>query len=231
MGIKKNIRFIVYGISMMVALLLYVTSSHRFLYIYETQWYGIVSFILLYFTLLPSPLYAVFPQFPYKQIYVKARKALGVSSFFFALIHSYLGFFQFVGGFEGLQFWSSRFAWSLFIGFISLLILTVLAITSLKYFIKRLGKYWKVLHRSIYVAGVLILIHGVTVTIHIINLQIYLVIAYIFLTLLFTLEAIRLDKHLNKYKHIPSYSITKVLLPIAVVLLFWSFFFMNHHTH
>ena len=231
MGIKKNIRFIVYGISMMVALLLYVTSSHRFLYIYETQWYGIVSFILLYFTLLPSPLYAVFPRFPYKQIYVKARKALGVSAFFFALIHSYLGFFKFVGGFEGLQFWSARFAWSLLFGFIALVILTILAITSLKYFIQRLGKYWKLLLRSVYIVSILILVHSVTVTIHIINLQIYLIIAYIFLSLLLTLEALRLDRYLKKYKRIPSYSITKVLLPISVVLLFWSFFFVNHHTH
>lgn len=231
MDIKKNIRFIVYVISIAIAILVYTTSPHRFLYIFDTQWYGILSFILLYFTLLPSPLYAVFPQLPYKQIYIKARKALGVSSFFFALIHSYLGFFKFVGGFDGLQYWSIRFAWSLFFGFIALIILAILAITSLKYFIKRLGKYWKLLHRSVYVASFLIVIHGVTVTMHIINLQIYLVVTYIFLTLLLTLESIRFDKYLKKYKRIPSYVITKVVLPISLILLFWSFFFVNHHTH
>lgn len=42
----------------------------------------------------------------------------------------------------------------------SLVILTLLAITSNKKSIKHLGRYWKPLHRTIYIAGIVILLHA-----------------------------------------------------------------------
>ena len=118
------------------------------------------SVLFLYFTLLASPLYATFPKLPLRAVYIKARKALGVSAFFFGLFHALMAFFISIGGFSGLANITGIYLTSIILGAISLFILTILAITSLKYCIKKLGKYWKPLHRMAYIAGILILIHA-----------------------------------------------------------------------
>ncbi len=45
------------------------------------------------------------------------------------------------------------------VGFIAFIILTLLAITSPKPMVRRLGKRWKTLHKGIYLASLLVLIH------------------------------------------------------------------------
>ena len=71
-----------------------------------------------------------------------------------------MAFFISIGGFSGLANITGIYLTSIILGAISLFILTILAITSLKYCIKKLGKYWKPLHRMAYIAGILILIHA-----------------------------------------------------------------------
>ncbi|HAZ16274.1 MAG: hypothetical protein A3H59_00425 [Candidatus Jacksonbacteria bacterium RIFCSPLOWO2_02_FULL_43_9] len=124
------------------------------------KYFANTSVLFLYFTLLASPLYATFPKLPLRAVYIKARKALGVSAFFFGLFHALMAFFISIGGFSGLANITGIYLTSIILGAISLFILTILAITSLKYCIKKLGKYWKPLHRMAYIAGILILIHA-----------------------------------------------------------------------
>jgi sulfoxide reductase heme-binding subunit YedZ len=92
---------------------------------------------------------------------IPARKWLGLYAFFYATIH----FLIFVGldyGFDWSLLYGAIFEkrYAL-VGFIALLILLPLAITSTQGWMKRLGKRWKSLHRWVYVAGILAVIHYV----------------------------------------------------------------------
>lgn len=88
------------------------------------------------------------------------RRPLGLYTFFYAMLH----FLAFTVLDYGLRFdiiWNTlkdqRF---ILLGLAGLLLLTLLALTSNKRSIRRLGKYWKLLHRTIYLAGAIILLHA-----------------------------------------------------------------------
>lgn len=90
---------------------------------------------------------------------VPARKWLGLYAWGYVLIH----FLVFIGldyGWDwGLIYeavFEKRYA---LVGFVALLILTPLAITSTKGWQRRLGKTWKQLHRLVYAAGLLGVFH------------------------------------------------------------------------
>lgn len=87
------------------------------------------------------------------------RRTLGVYAFVYALFHfatfvwlDYMFDFALIA--EGIL--EKPFA---LVGFLAFLILLTLAITSTNGWIKRLGKNWKRLHRFIYPAAVLVIIH------------------------------------------------------------------------
>lgn len=87
------------------------------------------------------------------------RRTLGVYAFVYALFHfatfvwlDYMFDFALIA--EGIL--EKPFA---LVGFLAFLILLPLAITSTNGWIKRLGKNWKRLHRFIYPAAVLVIIH------------------------------------------------------------------------
>jgi sulfoxide reductase heme-binding subunit YedZ len=90
---------------------------------------------------------------------VKVRRALGLYAFGYVCLH----LFTFVGLDYGFDFGliltdvgSKRYV---VIGFTTFLILLPLAATSFQWWQKRLGKNWKRLHRAVYVAGPLAVIH------------------------------------------------------------------------
>src|SRR5437016_2110388 len=78
----------------------------------------------------------------------------------------------------------------------------------------------------------LILIHGVTVTIHLTHLRAILIVTYGFLVVLVALELRRLDRYVTRsHGALPANLVTLVGLPTLSVLLFWAFFFLDHHVH
>lgn len=92
------------------------------------------------------------------------RKSLGLWAFTYAVLHMLV--------FVGLDYaFSWKFIWLdglpskpyILVGLAALLILTPLAITSTKGMQKRLGKTWKKLHRWVYGAGLLAVIHYIWV--------------------------------------------------------------------
>jgi sulfoxide reductase heme-binding subunit YedZ len=90
---------------------------------------------------------------------LKVRRALGLYAFFYASLH----FLIFVGldyGFDpGLlreAIFEKPFA---LVGFSTFLILVALAITSTRGWMRRLGKRWTRLHRLVYLAGILVIVH------------------------------------------------------------------------
>ena len=118
----------------------------------RTGKYALVLFIL---SLSCTPLNTVFG---FRQA-LKVRRPLGLYAFFYASLH----FLIFIG--LDYQFdlylileatFEKRYA---LVGFIAGLILLALAITSTKGWKKRLGRTWTRLHKFVYLAGILVIVH------------------------------------------------------------------------
>jgi sulfoxide reductase heme-binding subunit YedZ len=110
---------------------------------------------LLLLTLACSPLNTIFG---FRQV-LKVRRTLGLYSFLYVSLHFAI--------FVGLDY---QFDWILLeeaifekryalIGFAAGIILLPLALTSTRGWMKRLGKTWKKLHKFVYLAGILVIIH------------------------------------------------------------------------
>ena len=223
---------VVYVLGGVLSGAIYLTSPHTVPVFHETQWYAALAFVFLYIALLIRPLYVAFPHLPYEHVAFVSRRALGISAFCFALLHAYFGFFGFVGGFEGLPYWSHYFAGSLLCGLLALCLLAIATATSFPFLLRHMGRYRTSLQRCIYVAGILILVHGVTVTIHLLRLRTILVVAYPCLLFLLGLEILQVDRYAaGRYRVLPKRVVALICLPLVSILLFWSLFFLDHHTH
>ena len=124
---------------------------------YLTFWTGKAALVLLVLTLACTPVNTLFG---FRQV-LALRKPLGLYAFAYACLH----LLTFVGldyGFDiGLleeAVLEKRYALA---GFAAFLSLVPLAITSTRGWMKRLGKNWKRLHRLIYIAGLLAVVHFV----------------------------------------------------------------------
>ena len=194
-----------------------------------TQAYAFLAVIYLYISILASPLYIVFPTFPFRGLYIKARRAIGVSAFLFALLHAYNAFFGQLQGFAGLQFLSFSYLFPIFLGATSLLILFLMTLSSTNYAVVKLGKYWKRLHRFVYVVGLLTVIHALLLGTHFANLSTLIPeIFFIMLAILLLLEAIRIDRYLRqKFISMPQFGISLLIVIGLIVFGFLSIFFPN----
>jgi sulfoxide reductase heme-binding subunit YedZ len=87
------------------------------------------------------------------------RRRLGLYAFFYACFHfiNFIGIdYQFNLSWIRQDIFSKRYA---IVGFVAFLLLIPLALTSTRGWIKRLGKNWSRLHRLVYLAGLLAVIH------------------------------------------------------------------------
>lgn len=118
---------------------------------------GKYALVLLILALACTPLNTVFG---FRQA-IKVRRALGLYAFMYASIHFLI--------FIGLDYefnlvlleeaiFEKRYA---FVGFAAGLILLALAVTSTRGWMKRLGKTWARLHKLVYLAGILVIVHYV----------------------------------------------------------------------
>jgi sulfoxide reductase heme-binding subunit YedZ len=116
---------------------------------------GKFALIWLLLSLACTPINTVFG---YRQV-LKVRRALGLYAFFYASLHFLI--------FTGLDYqfdidllkeaiFEKRYA---LIGFAALIILLPIAITSTRGWMKRLKQNWKRLHKFVYLAGILVIIH------------------------------------------------------------------------
>lgn len=89
----------------------------------------------------------------------KLARPLGLYAFGYAFLH-FLTFIWLDFGFNGpLLLRELREKPYIILGLSALLILNALAITSFRWWQRKLGKNWKRLHRLVYVAGVLVVLH------------------------------------------------------------------------
>jgi sulfoxide reductase heme-binding subunit YedZ len=116
---------------------------------------GKAALISLVLSLACTPLSYLFNL---KQV-LKVRRTLGLYAFMYAAIHFalFIGVdYRFDFGLLWADIRSKAFVW---VGFSAGLILLVLALTSFDWSKKLLKKNWKRLHRLVYVAGVLAIVH------------------------------------------------------------------------
>lgn len=122
---------------------------------------GKAALILLLLSLAVTPLNTVFG---WRQV-IPLRKPLGLYAFMYGALH-FLIFIVDNGYVEDTIYWSAiyeatfekRFA---LVGFAALMILLPLAITSNQWSMRHLKKNWKRLHKLVYLAGILVIIHFV----------------------------------------------------------------------
>ena len=116
---------------------------------------GIHALTFLLFSLACTPLASIFG---WKEL-TQRRKALGNYGFMYAAIH--------VSIFIGLDYGFDLNAilrdvgtkWYILIGLTAFLLLLPLALTSFKYWMKRLGKNWKRLHTLVYFISPIVAVH------------------------------------------------------------------------
>jgi sulfoxide reductase heme-binding subunit YedZ len=116
---------------------------------------GIQALTFLLFSLACTPVASIFG---WKEL-TQRRKALGLYGFLYAALHV-ITFFAIDYGLDLEAVW--RDVWNksyIIIGAIAFLLLLPLAVTSFKYWMKRLGRNWKRLHKLVYVISPLVVVH------------------------------------------------------------------------
>ena len=101
---------------------------------------------------------------PLRQIFrmaeiARLRRMIGLFTFFYASIH-FLSWMAFILGFRWLAIAEELVERPyITVGFLAYVILFLLGITSTKSMVRKLGKNWKRLHKFIYIASILAILH------------------------------------------------------------------------
>lgn len=158
------------------------------------QLYGFISLALLYIAILASPLTKVIPRLPGKDAYLHARRAIGVSAFYYGCLHVAIAFFGQLGGFRGFPYLNASYHASLLLGIFVLGVLFVMTATSLDWAVKVMGfHHWKLLHRTVYAASLALLLHIMLIGPHYDRGLSFLgVLTYLAAIVLLTLEGLRM---------------------------------------
>ncbi len=151
---------LVWGIGV-VGYLYLLTASTDLFYKGLVRIYGFTSLFLLFLTLTPGILRIYFPHFILDSLLVKSRRALGISTYFFALTHGLIAFFYYYqGSLQKVYTLSVPFQIAFYFAVTALFIFTVLVITSTDKLVGRLTfQRWKILHRFVYLAFLLSVLH------------------------------------------------------------------------
>ena len=124
-------------------------------YQYLTQWFGRTAVVLALLTLSCTPLFRL----PNIRLFPRLRRTAGLYTFGYAASHFFV--YSVLDYRLNIPLLISNITYQPFIifGSIALLGITILAITSNKKVMRKLGRRWKPLHRSFYGIAVLIIIH------------------------------------------------------------------------
>lgn len=106
--------------------------------------------------MLASPLTLVFKGWRGPQWLKKNRRYFGVAAFGYAALHTVFYLVDAATLAKVLEDLPRLYIWT---GWIAFLIFIPLAVTSMDYFVRRMGRHWKQLQRWTYAAAVLTLLH------------------------------------------------------------------------
>lgn len=134
-------------------------ASDQLFYIRTEQIFGLLAIVYWYVALIISPFGYVVGKQRLKH-FEFARRAIGVSAAYFAMLHFAFALFGQLGGPGELLNLPSLFKWSLIFGGSALLILLIMAATSFDKVVRYMTfKRWKWLHRLVYLGLILVVLH------------------------------------------------------------------------
>lgn len=175
------------------------------LYAIRTQQvFGLLCLLYWYVALIISPIGHIIGK--QRMLHIEfARRAIGVSAFYFALLHASIALWGQLGGISQLQHLPTLFVWSLSGGFIALFVLGIMAATSFDKVVRYMTyRKWKWLHRFVYLAFILVVLHVWSIGTHLAYTEMQLL-SFVMLVILSGLELFRIVKianakrlHLNK---------------------------------
>ena len=130
--------------------------------------FALTGLYLLFLTLVPGLLSIYFPTLPFNALLVRARRAMGLSGFYFGAAHGLIGFiYNLSANILSPLFLAPRYQLALLCSATAFIILALLAFTSIDRVEHWLGPIkWKRLHRYIYWAVILIVIHAFLIGSH-----------------------------------------------------------------
>lgn len=198
------------------------------------QIFGLLCILYWYAALVISPIGYVIGKQRMKKVEF-SRRAIGVSAFYFALLHAAVALWGQLGGFSGLAYLPQIFQWSLLGGLGALIILFIMAITSFDAVVRWMTfKKWKWLHRLVYIGGVVAVLHIWSIGTHLAYTPVQ-VVALIALIVLAGLELFRVTKLLNrKHLHLERLESGTVFLTlwviVSVLILMLPFAVQNYHS-
>lgn len=197
-SLLNNSRFYILVSSVLVSVLVFCwlrvqIPSDQLLVIRVQQVFGFLCLVYWCAALAISPIGFIIGKHRMKHIEF-ARRAIGVSAFYFALLHAGIALWGQLGGLGQLQYLPVLFQWSLGAGFVALVILGVMAATSFDRVVKYMTyKRWKLLHRLVYGAFILVILHVWSIGTHLAYTNIQLT-AFVVLVVLSGLELYRFTK-------------------------------------
>lgn len=197
-----NSRFYVLAVTLLVsvgvfAYLRITIQDDQLLAIRTQQVFGFLSLVYLYIALIISPLGYVIGKEKVQHL-AFARRAIGVSAFYFAALHGAVALFGQLGGISNIGNLPEIFKWSLLFGAITLFILGLMALTSFDKVVRLMTfRKWKWLHRFVYAGSVLIILHVWMVGTHLAYSWVQ-IIAVVAIGLLLALEFFKLTRTLNR---------------------------------
>lgn len=234
----NNTRFYILAFSLILSVAVFTwlrlsIASDQLLYIRVQQVYGLICLIFWYVALIISPLGYVIGKQRMKHVDF-SRRAIGVSAFYFALLHAGVALYGQLGGVSQIQYLPDLFKWSLLGGLVALVVLAVMAATSFDAVIQFMTfRRWKWLHRLVYLAGVVVILHIWSIGTHL---------AYgwaqwggfVMLALLSGLEVLRSVRLANKKLQLSRSEavVTSVTIwaVVLALLLTIPFFVQNYHS-
>lgn len=235
----NNSRFYILATSFLLSLAvvaflrLHIPSDQLF-YIRIQQVFGLLGVCFWYSALVISPIGYVIGKHRIKKLEF-ARRAIGVSAFYFVLLHGCVALWGQLGGLTELGYLPALFQWSLIFGTIAFTVLLMMALTSFDAVVKFMTyRKWKWLHRLVYIGGVFALLHIWTIGTHLAYSHVQLI-AFIALLVLAGLELYRTTKlvndkylHLNKTEAMTLYVSSWVI--ISALILMTPVFIQNYHS-
>lgn len=211
-------------------------ASDQLFYIRAEQVFGLLSVIYLYVALIISPLTKVFGERHRLKHLVFARRAIGVSSAYFAALHIMISVWAQIGGLSGIELLPARFKISFALGAVAFTVLLIMASTSFDKIIKIMTlRRWKWLHRLVYIAIIFIILHVWMIGTHMVYSSVR-VTAFVALAIFFSLESYRIILNLSKTRK----SLRKkddFWISVCALSIFWIVILLaipqlveNHHT-
>lgn len=164
LALLSNLRFYILVSAILLSVIIVAwlrlhISTDQLFYIRAQEICGLICLLYWYIALIISPLGYVVGKQRMKR-FEFARRAIGVSAAYFALLHAGIAIWGQLGGISSFGLLPTLFVWSLIGGLIGILILVAMAATSFDKVISIMSyRKWKWLHRFVYGGFMVVVLH------------------------------------------------------------------------